>query len=89
MELLDALDEGMLAIDREERIIYINRAAAEMLSFDKSAVLGKPLSEVYPQSTIPRVMQTKAAGIQHQPGIAAPCGASSRTGCRCAGTGRL
>lgn len=59
MELLDALDEGMLAIDREERIIYINRAAAEMLSFDKSAVLGKPLSEVYPQSTIPRVMQTK------------------------------
>ena len=59
MELLDALDEGLLAIDREEHIIYINRAAAEMLSFDKGTVVGKPLSEVYPQSTIPRVMDTE------------------------------
>ncbi len=59
MELLDALDEGLLAIDREEHIIYINRAAAEMLSFDKSTVVGKSLSEVYPQSTIPRVMHTE------------------------------
>lgn len=59
MELLDALDEGLLAIDREEHIIYINRAAAEMLSFDKGAVVGKPLSQVYPQSTIPRVMHTE------------------------------
>ncbi|HIZ42306.1 MAG TPA: GHKL domain-containing protein [Candidatus Gemmiger excrementigallinarum] len=59
MELLDALDEGLLAIDREEHIIYINRAAAEMLSFDKSTVIGKPLSEVYPQSTIPRVIHTE------------------------------
>lgn len=61
MELLDALDEGMLAIDKEKHIIYINRAAAEMLSFDKAAVLGKPLAEVYPQSTIPRVMRTGRA----------------------------
>ncbi len=61
MELLDALDEGMLAIDKEKHIIYINRAAAEMLSFDKSAVVGKPLSQVYPQSTIPRVMRTGRA----------------------------
>ena len=61
MELLDALDEGLLAIDREEHIIYINRAAAEMLSFDKEAVIGKPLSQVYPQSTIPQVLRTQKA----------------------------
>lgn len=59
MELLDALDEGLLAIDREEHIIYLNQAAAEMLSFDKNAVIGKTLSQVYPQSTIPRVMRTE------------------------------
>ena len=61
MELLNALDEGMLAIDKDKHIIYINRAAAEMLSFDKSAVVGKPLAQVYPQSTIPRVMRTGRA----------------------------
>lgn len=61
MELLDALDEGLLAIDRDAHILYINRAAAEMLSFDKDAVLGRPLAEVYPQSTIPQVLRTQQA----------------------------
>lgn len=61
MELLDALDEGLLAIDRDAHIVYINRAAAEMLSFDKDAVLGRPLAEVYPQSTIPQVLRTQKA----------------------------
>ena len=61
MELLDALDEGLLAIDRDAHIVYINRAAAEMLSFDKDAVLGRPLAEVYPQSTIPQVLRTQQA----------------------------
>ena len=59
MELLDALDEGLLAIDKDTRIIYINRAASEMLSLEKNLVLGRPLSEVYPQSTIAQVIQTK------------------------------
>ena len=61
MELLDALDEGLLAIDRDAHILYINRAAAEMLSLDKDAVLGRPLAEVYPQSTIPQVLRTQKA----------------------------
>lgn len=61
MELLDALDEGLLAIDRDAHILYINRAAAEMLSFDKDAVLGRPLAEVSPQSTIPQVLRTQKA----------------------------
>ena len=61
MELLDALDEGLLAIDRDRRIIYINRAAAELLSMDKNAVMGKLLEEVYPRSTIARVLRTGKA----------------------------
>lgn len=56
MELLDALDEGLLAIDRDSRVLYLNRAAAELLSLDKGSAVGQPLAAVYPQSTIPRVM---------------------------------
>ena len=58
MELLDALDEGLLAIDRDRHIIYINRAAAEVLSLDKNAVMGRLLEDVYPRSTIARVLRT-------------------------------
>ena len=61
MELLDALDEGLLAIDRDRRVIYINRAAAELLSLDKAASLGRLLEEVRPQSSIARVLRTGKA----------------------------
>ena len=58
MELLDALDEGLLAIDRDCRVIYLNRAAAELLSLDKDAAVGQPLAQVRPGSTIPQVLRT-------------------------------
>lgn len=61
MELLDALDEGLLAIDRDHRVIYLNRAAAELLSLDKSTAVGQLLETVRPQSSIPRVLHTGKA----------------------------
>lgn len=61
MELLDALDEGLLAIDKDHRVIYLNRAAAELLSLDKNTALGQPLEAVRPQSSIPRVLLTGKA----------------------------
>ena len=34
-DILDALEEGVLAIDRKETIIFLNTAAAQMLSLDE------------------------------------------------------
>lgn len=56
--ILDSLEEGILAIDREKKIIFLNDSAARMLSMDRQAVLGKPLQEVYPQSTLDRILRT-------------------------------
>ncbi|MDR3983514.1 MAG: sensor histidine kinase [Dysosmobacter sp.] len=56
--ILDSLEEGILAIDREKRVIFLNDSAARMLSMDRQAVLGKPLHEVYPQSTLDRILRT-------------------------------
>ena len=61
MELLDALDEGLLAVDRDHRVIYLNWAAAELLSLDKDASMGQPLEQVRPQSSICRVLRTGQA----------------------------
>ena len=56
-DILDALEEGVLAIDREEKIIFFNTAAARLLSLPPDAV-GKPLREVYPASTLGRILHT-------------------------------
>ena len=56
-DILDALEEGVLAIDRDEKIIYFNAAASRLLSLSEDAV-GKPLREVYPASTLGRILRT-------------------------------
>ncbi|MFQ9412175.1 MAG: PAS domain-containing protein [Evtepia gabavorous] len=53
MDILDALDEGLLAIDENKCVTYLNRAASEILQIDQSAALGQPLKAVYPRSSIP------------------------------------
>ena len=58
MDILDALDEGLLAIDAQSTITYINRAAADILQIRTRDALGQPLRTIYPRSTMARVMQT-------------------------------
>ena len=60
-DILDALEEGILAIDTEEKVIFLNRAAAEMLSIDRPGGVGRPLHEVYPRSTLDRILRTGQA----------------------------
>lgn len=56
-DILEALEEGILAIDREGRVIFFNAAAAQMLSLGPDAV-GRPLHAVYPASTLDRILRT-------------------------------
>ena len=58
MDILDALDEGLMAIDEHSTITYMNRAAADILKIKVKDALGQPLKTVYPRSTMARVMQT-------------------------------
>ncbi len=73
MDILDALDEGLLAIDENKCVTYLNRAASEILQIDQSAALGQPLKAVYPRSSIPPGNADRPAGIQYQSGIHHPC----------------
>ena len=58
-DILEALEEGILAIDKEARVIFFNAAAAQMLSLEPDAV-GRPLRAVYPASTLDRILRTGA-----------------------------
>lgn len=60
-DILDALEEGLLAIDAEEKVIFLNKAAAEMLSIDQQNAVGRALHEVYPRSTLDRILRTGQA----------------------------
>ncbi|MEM7626992.1 MAG: ATP-binding protein [Planctomycetota bacterium] len=44
--VLSSMVEGVAAIDTEERLISLNRAAAQLLSLDPKRVIGRPIQEV-------------------------------------------
>lgn len=57
-DIMDALEEGIMAIDRDKKLIFLNTAAADMFSLNREEVLGKPLAEFYPRSTLDRILRT-------------------------------
>ena len=50
--VLDNLDEGVIGTDADERIIVINRQAAEILGVEAAAATGKQLAQVVPSLDI-------------------------------------
>lgn len=44
--VLGSMIEGVLAVDASQRIVSINRAAADLLGIDAQSVLGRPIQEV-------------------------------------------
>ena len=60
-DILEALEEGVLAIDKNGGVIFLNAAAAQMLALDRRTVLGQPLRQVYPGATMDRVLRTRQA----------------------------
>lgn len=57
-DILEALEEGVLAIGADSKVMYVNRAAVNMLHLEENSV-GKPLREVFPRSTLGRILNTK------------------------------
>lgn len=60
-EILEALEEGVMAIDMSGRILFINRAAAHLLNIDQQNAFGRSLQEIYPSFTLERVARTGKA----------------------------
>lgn len=58
-DVLEALEEGLLSIDGNTNLVYMNGAAAKMMGIKKEDVLGKPLHEVNPHSTLDRILRSK------------------------------
>lgn len=59
-DILEALEEGIIAIDGNANLIYMNQAAAKMLGVSKQDnLVGKALHEIYPQSSLDRILASK------------------------------
>lgn len=63
--VFSAIGEGLVAIDREGRIVVLNTAARRILGITGDAV-GRPVREVIPGSRLPEVVETGRAEFNQQ-----------------------
>ncbi len=58
-EVLDVMDEGIIAVGQDSRVILVNRAAVQMFSITEEEPIGKPILSIFPESKLPRILLTK------------------------------
>jgi len=62
--LLSSMVEGVLAVDAQERVITLNRAAGELFSVDPDAVRGRALQEAIRNPALQRLVEQALATDQ-------------------------
>ncbi|MED1205222.1 sigma-54 interaction domain-containing protein [Heyndrickxia acidicola] len=57
--ILNSTDEGMIVIDKEGKVIFLNKSAERMNDVPSHEAVGRPILEIIPNSQLPRVIRTK------------------------------
>lgn len=56
--IIDSVDEGIVAVDEEGKILYMNNWACELFEIKNHDVTGVSLDEVLPQNSVTKVLMT-------------------------------
>ncbi|MBB6448942.1 PAS domain S-box-containing protein [Geomicrobium halophilum] len=56
--ILQSTHDGMIAIDKDEKVLLFNRAAMRMTGIDGEEVAGEKIQDVMPSSKLPRILKT-------------------------------
>ncbi len=57
-EVLDALEEGLFAINTEGELILINESAKKILDLKEMPEYGTKLSDIYPETRLPEILRS-------------------------------
>jgi PAS domain S-box-containing protein len=56
--ILDSIRHGIIVIDKQARIVFINKAASSFLQCDPAEGLGQPITSVVPNTRLPEVLES-------------------------------
>jgi len=64
--ILSGLIEGVVAIDENQRVLFANERAAQMLEFDRKLAVGRKLWEITRQRAVREIVERALAGDEPQ-----------------------
>ena len=56
--IFNSIEEGMIGIDKEGHVNFINKSAARMVNVDIDSALGRPVNEIITSSELTRIYET-------------------------------
>ncbi len=59
--MIDTVSEGIIAVDANAVISHVNRAAERFLDVQGDYLIGKPVQQVFPESTLPTILKKRTA----------------------------
>lgn len=64
--VIESVREGIMVINKEGIIVLVNRVAYDILSLDEGKVIGRPVLEVVPNSTLLEILRTGEEQLDRQ-----------------------
>lgn len=64
--IFNSIDEGMIGVNREGKIDFINESACMMLEVSDSYALGRPIHDIIPESKLMRVLESGKAELNEE-----------------------
>ena len=62
----NAVYNGIIAIDREGKILILNKAAEDLFNIQRSSVLNRPYHEVFPTGKLHQILENKKSASNHK-----------------------
>jgi PAS domain S-box-containing protein len=64
---IDSASDGIFVLDREGRVLYMNRAAEEVTGYARDGLAGRPLTQIVPEVHRPKLEAEIAHAIKAEP----------------------
>ena len=58
--ILDAAQNGILAVDKTGILLIANKVAQEMLGLTEKQIIGRPIADIIPHTLMPQIMESRA-----------------------------
>ncbi|MFC7060570.1 sigma 54-interacting transcriptional regulator [Halobacillus seohaensis] len=64
--ILDSIHDGMIVINNDEHVSFLNKSGEKILAKQRSSVIGKHVREVIPASGLPQLLNTRKKEINQE-----------------------
>ncbi|GGC91175.1 putative sigma L-dependent transcriptional regulator YqiR [Thalassobacillus devorans] len=64
--ILNSIHDGMIVIDEEENVTFMNRSAAKILGMDKKDALMRKVDEIITSTRLPHIMKTRRKEVNQK-----------------------